>query len=158
MTRMMLGGISGAGSERHRSREGHGIAVGAHGPDLDGTEAGEIRQGCPGHAGEDDAAEDVDLGQATTHPADESAGESEDAVGEPSGIHQVAGEDEEGHGQQREAVDAVDHAGGNDCGRHPDHPDADHGGNAEGDRHRHAQQEQGERDHHHGRSDHGSLT
>ena len=54
-------------------------------------------------------------------------GEIEDAVGDAGVVHQAAGEDEERHCEQREAVDAVDHAVHHDDGREagfrePDRP------------------------------------
>ena len=48
------------------------------------------------------------------HPADKRDGEGIDAARDAGDVHQVAGEDEEGHGEQREALDAGDHALGHD--------------------------------------------
>jgi hypothetical protein len=41
--------------------------------------------------------------------ADQRHGEVHDAPGQAAGVHDLAGQHEEGHGQQRKAVGAVDH-------------------------------------------------
>jgi hypothetical protein len=47
---------------------------------------------------------------AALQPADQREREVVDAVGDAGVVHQVAGQDEERHRQQRKAVDAADHA------------------------------------------------
>ena len=54
-------------------------------------------------------ADDVDVAEPALHPADQRQREVVDAVGDAGVVHQVAGEDEERHREQREAVDAADH-------------------------------------------------
>ncbi len=90
-----------------------------HGLDLDRADACGIRKRRSGHAGKNDRADNVDLRQAAFHPADQRQGEGIDAAGDPGDVHQIAGEDEERHRQQRKALDAGDHAlGGDEVGRH----------------------------------------
>jgi hypothetical protein len=81
-----------------------------HGLDLDGAKTGSIGDGRARHTGKNHRAHDVDVGQAAAGPARNRHREVVDAVGDPGGIHQVAGQDEKGHGQQREAVHAARHA------------------------------------------------
>ena len=90
-----------------------------HGLDLDRADAGGIGQRRAGHAGEDHRADDVHLRQTALHPADQRDGEAVDAAGDAGDVHQVAGQDEERHGQQREAFHPGDHALRQDhVGRH----------------------------------------
>ena len=103
--------------DRPQRRRGRGdadrellrVAVVAHRLDLDRAEPRGVRDRRAGQPREDDAADDVHMAQAAFHPADEPEREVIDAVGDAGRVHQVAGEDEERHGQQREAVDAADH-------------------------------------------------
>ena len=85
------------------------VAVVLHRLDLDRADAGGIGDRRARHAGEDHRADDVHVGEAALHPADEREREVVDAVGDAGDVHQVAGEDEERHGEQREALDAGDH-------------------------------------------------
>jgi hypothetical protein len=63
----------------------------------------------PGHAGEDHGPRHVDVAEPAFQPADRGHGEIVDLLGDPGRVHQVAGHDEEGHGQEREGVDPVHH-------------------------------------------------
>ncbi len=63
---------------------------------LDHAHARRIRHRRARHAGEDDAAHDVDMGEAAANPADAELGDVEDALRRAADIHQVAGEHEEG--------------------------------------------------------------
>ena len=81
-----------------------------HRLDLDGADTGRVGERCSRHAGEDHRADDVDLRQPTLHPADKGDGEGIDAAGDTRRIHQIAGQDKEWHGEEREAFDAGDHA------------------------------------------------
>jgi hypothetical protein len=90
----------------------------AHRLDLDGAQAGRIGDRGAGHAGKNHRADDVDLPQPAAHPADQRHREVIDAPGDAGNIHQVAGQDEEGHCQQGKAFDAGDHALRHDHVRH----------------------------------------
>jgi len=81
-----------------------------HRLDLDGAETGGIRDGGAGHAREDHRPDDVDVPKPAAHPAGDRNREVVDAVGDPRGVHQISGEDEERHRKQRERVDAAGHA------------------------------------------------
>ena len=87
-----------------------GVAVVLHRLDLDGAETGGVGDRRPRHAGEDHRADDVDVAEAALHPADERNREAVDATGHAGDVHQIAGQDEERHRQQRKALDAGDHA------------------------------------------------
>ncbi len=54
--------------------------------------------------------EDVDLRQPAGHAADEGVGEAEDALGDAGLVHQVADEDEDRHGDEREGIQRIGHA------------------------------------------------
>ena len=89
------------------------LGASSHGPhrlDLDGAEARGIGDRGAGHAGKDHRADDVDVAEAAAHPADQRDREIVDAAGDAGDVHQVAGEDEERHREQRKALDAGDHA------------------------------------------------
>ncbi len=86
------------------------VAVVLHRLDFDGAETGGVRDRGAGHAGEDHRAEDVHMGETAAHPAAGRHREIIDAVGDPGRIHQIAGEDEERHRQQRKTVEAAGHA------------------------------------------------
>ncbi len=51
------------------------------------------------------------MDQASTHMAYQRLAEADDTPGDAAGIHDLAGQDEERHGQQRETVDTVVQAG-----------------------------------------------
>ena len=89
-----------------------------HRLDLDRADAGGIGKRCTRHAGENHRADDVHLRETALHPADKRQREGIDAPGDAGDVHEVAGEDEERHREQRKALDASDHAlRGNDVGR-----------------------------------------
>ena len=93
----------------HADRELGRVAVLLHRLDLDRAEAGGVGDRRAAHAGEDHRADDVDVAEAALHPADQGEREVVDPRRDAGVVHQVAGEDEERHGEQREAVDAADH-------------------------------------------------
>jgi hypothetical protein len=66
--------------------------------------------GRPRHAGEDHAAEHVDVRQPAGHVPDERAGEVVDPAGDPGLVEDHAGQDEERQRQEREAVEPGGHA------------------------------------------------
>ena len=116
------------------------VAVVLHRLDLDRAEAAGVGDRGAGHAGEDHAAHDVDVPEPALQPADQREREVVDAVGDPGGVHQVAGEDEERHREQREAVDAADHAVDHgERGNRPRDPDVQQ----RGERHRHRDRQAG---------------
>jgi hypothetical protein len=113
MTKGRLGGMMGPSVARRggdADRELGRIAMVLHGLDLDRAQPRGVGDGGAAHAGEDDRSHDIDMPEAALEPADQREREVVDAVGDAGVVHQVAGEDEEGHRQQREAVDAADHA------------------------------------------------
>ena len=91
-------------------REFGGVAVILHRLDLDGAEARGIRDGGAGHAGKDHRADDIDVAEAAAHPAHKCYREFVDAPRHARDVHEVAGQNEERHGEQRKALDAGDHA------------------------------------------------
>ena len=91
-------------------REFGRVAVILHRLDLDRAETGRIRDRGARHAGEDHRADDVDVREPAAHPARERDREIVDAVGDAGRVHQIAGQDEERHREQRETVDAARHA------------------------------------------------
>ena len=87
-----------------------------HGLDFDGSQTAGVGDGRSGHAGEDNAGNDIGMAQAPGNETDQGRGEAEKAVGDTAGIHQITGQNEEGHRQKSELVDSGDHALG-----HGDH-------------------------------------
>ena len=81
-----------------------------HRLDLDGAQAGGVGNGGAAHAGKNHRAHHVDMAQAALEPAHQRQRVVVNAVGDAGVVHQVAGQNEEGHGQQRKAVNAADHA------------------------------------------------
>src|SRR3546814_14579545 len=67
--------------------------------DLHLAGAGGVGDGRAGHAGEDDALEDVDLGEPTAEAADEGVAEAQQPVGHGADVHQLRREDEQRHRQ-----------------------------------------------------------
>jgi hypothetical protein len=99
----------GRGRRGDADRELVLVAMVAHGLDLDGTEAAGIGDRGSRHAGEDDRADHVHMAEAALHPAHRRDCEVVDAVGNPGRVHQVAGQDEERHGEQGKRIDAAGH-------------------------------------------------
>ena len=81
-----------------------------HSLDLNRADAGGVGQRRAGHTREDQGANNVDLGEPALHPPDERKGEVVDTAGDTADIHQVAGHDEHWHGQQRKAIEALQHS------------------------------------------------
>ena len=90
-----------------RSGEGRIEAALLHGVDLDAAKPANIGERGPRHAGENEAAEDVYLRQSTGNAADQRVGEAEDAVGDAGQVHQIADEDEQRDRHQREGIEGV---------------------------------------------------
>ena len=142
----MIGPEGGRGG-RDADRELGLVAMVLHGLDLDGAEAGGVGDRRARHAREDHRADDVDVPEPAAHPAGERHGEVVDAVGDAGRVHEVAGEDEERHGQQREAVDAAGHAVQDDeVGDARDEVRVEERGAGERDEHGHAGDQHGEED------------
>ena len=57
--------------------------------------AGGIGDGRTGHAGEDDALQDVDLGEAAAEAAHQGVAERHEAVGHAADVHELGGQDEQ---------------------------------------------------------------
>ena len=79
-------------------------ALGHHGGAQDTGFHGGVGHGGAGDAAHEGGEHDGDLRQAARHPADGNQRHLEQAGGDAAFIHQVAGEYEERHGQQREAL------------------------------------------------------
>jgi len=103
-------GPSVAEAAVYADREFGVVAVILHRLDLDGAETGGVRDRGAGHAGKDHRAENVDMREPAAHPAAGRHRKIIDAVGDAGRIHQIAGEDEERHRQQRKAVEPARHA------------------------------------------------
>ena len=91
-------------------RETKVVAMVAHGLDLDGAQARGIGDRGSRHAGENHRADDVDVAEPAFEPAHQRQRKVVNAVGDAGVIHEIAGHDEKRHREQREAVDAADHA------------------------------------------------
>ena len=98
------------GGRGHADGELGGVAVILHRLDFDGAEAGGIGDRGAGHAGKDHRADDIDVAEAAAHPAHQRDREFVDAARHAGDVHEIAGQNEERHGQQRKALDAGDHA------------------------------------------------
>ncbi|MPM13103.1 hypothetical protein SDC9_59458 [bioreactor metagenome] len=121
------GSVEDEGDARRDHRPDHGgrrhegggdrrvIAVVHHGLVLDLSEPRRVGHGGSGHTREDDAGDDVHLAQAPGNVPHHGAREAEDAPGDAAGVHEVAGEDEEGNGQEGEARGAEVHPVGQHC-------------------------------------------
>ena len=81
-----------------------------HRLDFDGAEACGIGDRGARHAGKDHRANDIDVAEAAAHPAHQRDRELVDAPRHAGDVHQIAGQNEERHRQQRKALDAGDHA------------------------------------------------
>ena len=82
----------------------------AHRVDLDAAEAADVGQRRARHAGEDQAAEDVDLRETARQPPDGRVGELVDVARDAGAVHQAADEEEHGHRHQRKRVERVERA------------------------------------------------
>jgi len=99
-----------AGRAGERAGELGRVAVLLHRLDLEQAEPARVGDRRAGHAGEDQAARHVDVAEPAGEVPDERAREAVDALGHAAGVHGDAGEDEAGHGEQREGIDAAEHA------------------------------------------------
>ena len=72
-----------------------------HRADLDHAQARRVGDRRARHAGEDHAAQHVHVREPAAHLAHQQVGDREDPLGRAAGVHQVAGEDEEGNREQR---------------------------------------------------------
>ena len=99
---------------RRCSRDAHRklrvVAMVFHGLDLNGAQARRVGNGGAAHAGKNHRANHIDMAQPTLEPADQGQRVVVNPVGDARVVHQVAGQNEKGHRQQRKAVDAADHA------------------------------------------------
>ena len=77
--------------------------------DFDGAKPCRIGNGSARHARKNHRTDDVDLSEATAHPAYCIHSELVNAVGHAGNIHQIAGQNEEGNRQQREGIHPADH-------------------------------------------------
>ena len=106
-----------------------GIAFEQTGGPADGRGGGD---GGAGYGGEEHAGEDADHGEPARQVADEGVGKVDEPRGHAAHEHEAAGEDEQGDGDEREAVDAGKHSLDDDFGRQFADGDAEQGDNAEG--------------------------
>jgi|GEM_PF-5676751 len=79
-----------------------------HGLHLDLTQAGGVRRGGAGDACEHHTGQHVHVGQAAAYPAHQGKADVKYTLCNAAGVHQVASQNEKGHCQQREALDAAD--------------------------------------------------
>ena len=123
------------------------VALGDHRRAQDARLHGRVRDGRAGHAAHQGGEQDRDLRQAARDPADRHHRDLQQAVGDAALVHEMAGEHEERHGEQRETLahrgDLL-HADGQRHGAIDD--EEDEAGNAGGEGHRHA--------HHHEHHEH----
>src|SRR5690606_6358295 len=104
-----------------------------------------IGDGRTGHAGEDDADEDVDLREAAAEATDEHLAEVEQAVRDAAGVHDVRSQDEQRHRQQHEGIiEPVEDLLAEQADVAPGREKIGDGGHDDGQGHRHA--EDGEAD------------
>ena len=122
-----------------------GVVAGvAHRLDFDVAEPTGVGDRSARHAGEDDARADIHMAEPAVHPPDRRARETEDACRDAGGVHQVSGENEERHGDQREGVDAVHHVVEHRHRRQPGEHDEDERREPERDRDRRTDHHQNE--------------
>src|SRR5690606_36464061 len=76
----------------------------------DGADRGRRGHGGAGHGAEEAVGDHVGGGQGGRQPPGHHLGGVDEPGGDATGVHQRPGEDEEGDGQQREAVGAGEHA------------------------------------------------
>ena len=84
-------------------------------------------------------AEDVGVAQAAAQPADAGGREGEDAVGDAGRVHDVAHQDEQRRGEQRERVGRLRDLLRHDVGGHAGERDEGEGGEPHGGEQRHAE-------------------
>jgi hypothetical protein len=84
---------------------GHRVALLAHHRQQDGGQGGGVGQGGAAHAGHQHGRGDCHVTQAAADVAHPGLRHVDDAPADPAGVHQLAGQDEEGHREQRKAVD-----------------------------------------------------
>ena len=134
------------GRRRHADGEADVVSLVAHRLDLDRAEARRVGDRSARHAGEDYRADDVDVAETALQPTDQCEREIVDAVGDAGVVHQIAGENEERHGEERKAVDAADHAMHDDERRHvAGQQDVDESRSRHGDGHGHARRHHGQK-------------
>ena len=86
------------------------VAVPPHGrPEDAGLHRG-VRHRGPGDPAHERAQHDARVREPSRHPSGEGGGEGEQAPGDPGRVHQMPGEHEEGHREQREALGRRDDA------------------------------------------------
>ena len=141
----MLGGKIGptiADAQVERSGELALEAVRGHGLDLDAAEAADVGERGAAHAGEDQAADDVDLGEPAMDARDEGGGEAVDHLRDARLVHQVADEDEHRHGDERKGIEGIGHALADELDREAVPQDVDDRRDHHGEHHGPAEQEE----------------
>jgi hypothetical protein len=122
---------------------------------LDAAKPADVGERRAAHAPEDQAADDVDLGEPAMDAADEGRGEAVDHLRDAGLVHQIADEDEHRHRDERETIERIGHALPDQLDREAVPQDVDHGRDHHGQHHRPAEQEEGregaEQEHGHGR-------
>ena len=109
---MMLGGMMPPMGRRDGGQgggEGGFVTGPLHGRDDERADDRRVSHGGAVHAGEDHAHQDVDLGQAAARPPHHLAGQIDQPVGDVAVVHQFAGQQEEGDGDQRRMGDRLVH-------------------------------------------------
>lgn len=86
------------------------VAFIPHCRDHDSPDGGGIGRTRASDAGEEHRGHDGNVGQAPPHAPDEQVGEADDPLGDPAGVHDVPCQDEEGHREDQEGVQANEEA------------------------------------------------
>ena len=101
-------GRNGRGDQRadgdRRGRKALAVALLDHRRAEDARLHRRVRNGRAGYAAHQGGEQDRDLRQAARHPADRDHRNLQQAVGDAALVHQMAGEHEERHGEQRKAL------------------------------------------------------
>ena len=110
------------------------VAVVTHGLDLDSAQTASVGRSRAGHAGKDDRGQHVGVTQTTGNPAHQLAGGAEQLVGDLTGVHQVARQNEQRNSDEQPAVNTGNHLLTDDHQRVAQRQAAQHGREADGHR------------------------
>ena len=113
-----------------------------HHRDHDGPDGGRVGGRRTRNVAEQETRHAVDHGQAAADHADKELGQIDQPYGETAFTHDMAGQNEEGNGQQREGVQPLDHLLTDGGQRQVHHRCGDNRGCGQHERDRKAQQEQ----------------
>src|SRR5690606_33732212 len=97
----------GRGGRGHRDGKSPVVARPHHGGDDDGADAGGVGGRRPRNARKQHAHQHVDVGQSSPYVAHQRVGQLQQPGGDLTPVHDPPGQQEEGDGQQGEAVHAL---------------------------------------------------